>query len=140
MGNCFSDPSSDAKAKKSTGHTLGSAPAPAASTPAAAPSAQRTPSQPGRPVGDGFEDVNRSKDPREMARAAAEQRAAAVSVTSTYKDVLTSQADKKGVHASNPKSGQLAAKLAAERRSSNTNKDERMMVSLDDGCERTLIG
>lgn len=130
MGNCFSDPSTDAKAKKSTGHTLGSAPAPAAPTQAVVPPTQRTPSQPGRPVGDGFEDVNRSKDPREMARAAAEQRAAAVSLfTSSCHTDHSFQADKKGVHASNPKSGQLAAKLAAERRSSNTNKDERMMVS-----------
>lgn len=83
MGNCFSDPSSDAKHK---GQRLGSGPATPqnANTPQPAQSGRTTTSSnatrdPGRMVGDGFEDANRTSDPREMARIAAEERMKKVS-------------------------------------------------------------
>lgn len=82
MGNCFSDPSSDSKSKKqSGGQRLGSGPTPAAATPAPAPASAPHPVDQGRLVGDGFEDANRDRDPREMARLAAEQRMKEVRVT-----------------------------------------------------------
>lgn len=92
MGNCFSDPSTKKEKKNAGGHVLGSAPptAPAQPAPvrASAPTShpegtEVTPvvgsSSPGRILGDGFEDANRSNDPREMARLAAEQRIKSVS-------------------------------------------------------------
>jgi hypothetical protein len=96
MGNCFSDPSTKKDKKNATkgGHVLGSAPTPAATQPApvrtSAPTSRPEAtelapvvgnSSPGRILGDGFEDANRSNDPREMARIAAEQRIKSVSYT-----------------------------------------------------------
>lgn len=89
MGNCFSDPSTKKDSKKG-GHVLGSAPSqPAqAAAPATNPSSHpqttlpaplETAVRPGQMLGDGFEDSNRTKDPREMARLAAEERIKAVS-------------------------------------------------------------
>jgi hypothetical protein len=83
MGNCFSDPSQS----KVKGQRLGSAPSSsvsAATKPSTATATTNThtitnTASPGRAVGDGFEDVNRGKDPREMARIAAEERAKSVS-------------------------------------------------------------
>lgn len=81
MGNCFSDPSSDGKRKvqQQGGQRLGSGPAPAAATPAPPAVVASTTNNQGRLVGDGFEDANRDRDPREMARLAAEQRMKEVS-------------------------------------------------------------
>ncbi|KAJ9102592.1 hypothetical protein QFC21_002993 [Naganishia friedmannii] len=129
MGNCFSDPSAKKESKKG-GHVLGSAPAssqPAqttaniAATPhrGAPPLAQTTGDvRPGQMLGDGFEDSNRSRDPREMARQAAEER---MKVNS-----------QRGVNKStNAKAGQLSAKLEAERRkpmvASSPREEENMM-------------
>ncbi|GHJ87774.1 hypothetical protein NliqN6_4176 [Naganishia liquefaciens] len=112
MGNCFSDPSS--KKEKKVGHVLGSAPSQPAAVPAttpghssgqplaAQPASYETSARPGQTLGGGFEDSNRTKDPREMARIAAEERIKANS--------------KRGVNSSNAKAGQLSAKLDAERR------------------------
>ncbi|KAJ9109970.1 hypothetical protein QFC20_003170 [Naganishia adeliensis] len=112
MGNCFSDPSTK-KNKKDAGkggHVLGSAPTQPAPARTNAPphheSTELAPvvgnSSPGRMLGDGFEDSNRSNDPREMARIAAEQRIKSHS--------------QRGVNSKNAKAGQLSAKLEAERR------------------------
>lgn len=85
MGNCFSDPSSKKDSKKA-GHVLGSAPSQPAQAAVVSghPPAQPTPlestTRPGQMLGDGFEDSNRTKDPREMARLAAEERIKAVSL------------------------------------------------------------
>ena len=93
MGNCFSDPSTKKDSKKA-GHVLGSASGQPASAPAATtahpssqpvaaqPASLATPARPGQTLGDGFEDSNRTKDPREMARIAAEERIKAVSLLS----------------------------------------------------------
>jgi uncharacterized protein (DUF1501 family) len=91
MGNCFSDPSAKKESKKG-GHVLGSAPA--SSKPAQATINTGTPHttaqtavhttgdvRPGQMLGDGFEDSNRNRDPREMARQAAEERIKAVSIS-----------------------------------------------------------
>jgi hypothetical protein len=71
-------------------------------------------------------------------RQAAEIRAKSVScllecISSGLKVKLIEQASSKGVTASNPKAGQLSAKLAAERKAGMTSprqNDERLMVSL----------
>ncbi|KAJ9121769.1 hypothetical protein QFC22_002391 [Naganishia vaughanmartiniae] len=128
MGNCFSDPSAKKESKKG-GHVLGSAPA--SSQPTQTPANTSTPHtaasadvhttgdiRPGQMLGDGFEDSNRNRDPREMARQAAEERIKANS--------------QRGVNKStNAKAGQLSAKLDAERRkpmqASSPREEENMM-------------
>lgn len=92
MGNCFSDPSTKKKKDSANaGNVLGSAPGrPAQATTGAARQSAPTElapvtatSRPGQMLGDGFEDSNRSKDPREMARIAAEERIKSVSMSAS---------------------------------------------------------
>ncbi|WRT68679.1 uncharacterized protein IL334_005658 [Kwoniella shivajii] len=118
MGNCFSDPSADHK-KASQGQKLGSAPSnhrpqqvPVAGTNNQSSISNRN-NAPPRTLGD--VGVGSDGDPRERALRAAEERAKA--------------AQTKGVNTSNPKAGQLSAKLAAENKkpSSPNVNDNRMM-------------
>ncbi|OCF35741.1 hypothetical protein I316_02231 [Kwoniella heveanensis BCC8398] len=127
MGNCFSDPSKPHTSKsQGQGQVLGSGsgPAPSRSDNTAAPPSSKPSSStigrnsaPPRTLGGGSTVGGGSglDDPRERALRAAEERAKA--------------AQGKGVNASNPKAGQLSAKLAAENRkvSSPNQNDERMM-------------
>ncbi|ODN77747.1 hypothetical protein L202_04884 [Cryptococcus amylolentus CBS 6039] len=126
MGNCFSDPSHTPK-PKGKGQVLGSAPAPS-STPhqpqqqgysqsTAGSQRQgggRINSHPAQSLG-GSVNGGGGGDARDRALRAAEERAKA--------------AQGKGVHASNPKAGQLSGKLAAQGRTSAAqgNQNERMM-------------
>ncbi|WVQ95206.1 hypothetical protein IAU59_002300 [Kwoniella sp. CBS 9459] len=128
MGNCFSDPSSKPH-KQSQGQVLGCGPSrnngppgPAGQAPvqggAGKGSTLGRNSEPPRTLGGGSVvsgGGSGSEDPRERALRAAEERAKA--------------AQGKGVNASNPKAGQLSAKLAAENRkvSSPNQNDERLM-------------
>ncbi|WWC63595.1 uncharacterized protein I303_106200 [Kwoniella dejecticola CBS 10117] len=101
MGNCFSDPSSSHK--PSQGQKLGSGPpkTPAQQTQTGT-TRRNNNNEPPRTVGGGLVAVDNDGDPRERALKAAEERAKA--------------SQKKGVNTSNPKAGQLSAKLAAENR------------------------
>lgn len=103
MGNCFSDPSAK-KGSKKGGHVLGSAPAsskPAQTAPNTGTSPAVAPvnvqgtgdARPGQMLGDGFEDSNRNRDPREMARQAAEERIKAVSISVTTRSPGSLQVD-----------------------------------------------
>ncbi|WVF67631.1 hypothetical protein IAT40_002389 [Kwoniella sp. CBS 6097] len=125
MGNCFSDPSKPHKSQgQGQGQVLGSGPARpnnAASGNSQASAAGQggstigRNSAPPRTLGGGSTVGGGTEDPRERALRAAEERAKA--------------AQGKGVNASNPKAGQLSAKLAAENRkvSSPNQNDERLM-------------
>ncbi|GFZ52097.1 hypothetical protein JCM24511_09870 [Saitozyma sp. JCM 24511] len=120
MGNCFSDPSpkggqrlggADSRPSGPTSGAVGSAGSAAAK--GSGSGAGRTGAPP-RTLGAGGE--AESGDPRDRALRAAEERA--------------KTAQSKGVTSSNPKSGQLSAKLAAERKSPVANQnEERMMAS-----------
>ncbi|WVW85321.1 hypothetical protein I302_107359 [Kwoniella bestiolae CBS 10118] len=120
MGNCFSDPSSQPSHKHGQGQKLGSAPA-SRPTPQQQQLSTRgkTNNDPPRTLGGSIGGSPGAEvgggDPRERALKAAEERAKA--------------SQSKGVNASNPKAGQLSAKLAAENRSkaSTQNNDQRMM-------------
>ncbi|KAI9637739.1 uncharacterized protein MKK02DRAFT_43671 [Dioszegia hungarica] len=129
MGNCFSDPSSHPSKSKAQftggGQRLGSGPAPAAAA-VAPPKPQPRYTDPPRTLGGavggsppgagaGSGGVG-DEEQRERMRQAAEIRA--------------KSASSKGVTASNPKAGQLSAKLAAERKAGMTSprqNDERLM-------------
>lgn len=151
MGNCFSDPSSHPSKSKAQftggGQRLGSGPAPAAA-PIAPPKPQPRYTDPPRTLGGavggsppgagaGSGGVG-DEEQRERMRQAAEIRAKSVSrlleyISSGLEVKLIEQASSKGVTASNPKAGQLSAKLAAERKAGMTSprqNDERLMVSL----------
>ncbi|WWC90424.1 uncharacterized protein L201_005359 [Kwoniella dendrophila CBS 6074] len=120
MGNCFSDPSH--KPNKGQGQKLGSAPANAQPQPSSQirPNQTQKNTDPPRTLGGEngttIDGLNGGGDPRERALKAAEERA--------------KLAQSKGVNVSNPKAGQLSAKLAAENRSKPSSpppNDNRMM-------------
>ncbi|WWC71294.1 uncharacterized protein I206_105248 [Kwoniella pini CBS 10737] len=125
MGNCFSDPSSTHKPTQ--GQKLGSGPA---KSPSQQPQNQtqtqslnqnsRRNNEPPRTLGGGngggLVAIDNEGDPRERALRAAEERAKA--------------SQTKGVNTSNPKAGQLSAKLAAENKNKPTspNANENRMM------------
>ncbi|WVR09364.1 hypothetical protein IAU60_006430 [Kwoniella sp. DSM 27419] len=124
MGNCFSDPSH--KGSKGQGQVLGSGPASTAPGRTTGETTSQRPqraAEPPRTLGAGPGGAEfrvglaggDGGDPRERALRAAEERAKA--------------AQGKGVNATNPKAGQLSAKLAAEKRkpSSPGVNEDRMM-------------
>ncbi|OCF57735.1 hypothetical protein L486_05200 [Kwoniella mangroviensis CBS 10435] len=120
MGNCFSDPSHKSSKGQGQGQKLGSAPAPSQQqqkTQTKSTIKPPTNHEPPRTLGGGSVSASGDiADPRERALKAAEERAKA--------------SQNKGVNTSNPKAGELSAKLAAENRSkstSNNTNDQRMM-------------
>ncbi|WWC93300.1 hypothetical protein V866_000133 [Kwoniella sp. B9012] len=120
MGNCFSDPSHKPSKGQGQGQKLGSGPTPTQQQKTQTKNTIKSPTnhEPPRTLGggSGVSAGGDIADPRERALKAAEERAKA--------------SQNKGVNTSNPKAGQLSAKLAAENRSkstSNNANDQRMM-------------